>query len=236
MPHFGVSVSNTPRIRCTTNTDTPIVVSMNFVQDAIHDCCKTGSLPLKATDAQGIAYIGLGNAYNANHSERRGADTSVNSDILTSRSASPSSSFSRSDTLVDLCDAGSTTTVEVTNPSVAEGRLKFKEEFEMSDKIEELHDTKAKEKLLVLSTDNSNVLPATKPPASATSAKKAKTKGRKKSRRSSGQKVNCGSRNIYTGHSTADKMDSTTLDGRVGRKSMLGGPNLASGMVGCTVM
>ncbi|MCJ1384630.1 hypothetical protein MMC17_007748 [Xylographa soralifera] len=187
-------------------------------------------------DAQKTSNTNFGHTHNATHSPSRGADTSVNSDVLTSRSASPSSSFSRSDTLVDLSDAGSTTTVEVANPSVAERRLKFKEEFELPDNVEELNNAKSKDKPMIAPIDDSSSPPTTKPPKSATSVKNAKTKDRKRSRRSSAQRFRLGSRNVYTGGNATDKIGSAILDGGVGRKAMLGGPSIASGMIGCNVM
>ena len=191
-----------------------------------------------AEDAQKTSNVRLGDTHNGTHSGRHGANTSVNGDVLNSRSASPNSSFSCSDTLVNLSDAGSTTTVEeVTNPNVAGRRLKFKEEFELADHVEELNGTKANDRLSTVSTttDNSSFSPTTKPPESMTLAK-TKANGRKKPGRSNGQKFNFCSCNIYTGGNASDKIAATESDGGVGRKAMLGGPSMASGMVGCTVM
>ncbi|MCJ1416612.1 hypothetical protein MMC32_002950 [Xylographa parallela] len=236
MPHFEQFISDTARVRATADTKTPIPAVMNLVQHAIPNCCQTSSVPSMAMDAEGTATIGFGYADNAPHSTGRGADASVNGDVLTSRSVSPSSSFSRSDTLVDLSDAGSTTTVGDANPSVAERRLKFKEEFELADNMEELSDTKAKDKPSTGSTDRSGSPPATKSQKSTTSGKNAKAKGRKKSYHSGGLKFDLCSCNVYTGGNVTGKIGSTILDGGNGRKAILGGPSVASGIVGCTVM
>ncbi|MCJ1432870.1 hypothetical protein MMC27_002228 [Xylographa pallens] len=236
MSHFKKSVSDTARVRSTADTKTPIPAAMDLVQHAISSCCKTGSVPSMAMDAEGIANSGIGYAHNAAHSTGRGADASVNGGVLTSRSVSPNSSFSRSDTLVDLSDAGSTTTVGDANSSVAERRLKFKEEFDLSDNIKELRDTKVKDKPSIGLTDHSSSPPATKSQKSTTSGKNAKTKGRKKSYHSGGRKFDLGSCNVYTGCNVSDKIGSTILEGGVSRKAILGGPSVASGMVGCTVM
>ncbi|MCJ1283441.1 hypothetical protein MMC26_002770 [Xylographa opegraphella] len=233
MPHLAQTISIPSRISSTADTDprTCDPGAIILVQHAIRDYSKTDNVPLMAMNAQETSKPGFEYTTNATHSMRHDACTSVNSDVLTFRSASPSSSFSRSDTLVDHNDADSTTTVEGTNPSVAERRLQFKEEFESSDSVEGLKDMKAMDEPLLASTDHFRFLTTTKPLKPAESAKNAKTKDCKKSRRSNGQKYN-----VYTGGSATDKIASTILEGGVGRRSMLGGPSLASGMVGCTVM
>ncbi|MCJ1397807.1 hypothetical protein MMC11_001003 [Xylographa trunciseda] len=216
--------------------NTTVPATMNVVQRVTTEHRNLCSAPPVAMDTQEAANIEFGHAHDGTQSLLRDTGSSVNDSVLTSRSASLTSSFSRSDTLVDLCAAGSTTIAEATNPSVAERRLQFKEEFEFADVVEEVHDTSAKEKPSFTSADLSSSPFNTKAQKSATSAKNSKTKDCKKSHRSNGRKFNLGSRNIYTGANISEKTSSTILKGDAGSKAMLGGPSVATGIVGCIVM
>ncbi|MCJ1388437.1 hypothetical protein MMC18_001284 [Xylographa bjoerkii] len=236
MPHFDQTISNSRRTRSTSDPNTTIPGTVNAVQHATTKHRKTGSAPPMAMNALKTANPTFEHAHNAAYSSRRGADTSVTGGVLTSRSASSSSLISRSDTLVDLSDAGYTTTVEATIASVAECRLRFKEEFGLSDRVEELKNTKAEDKPSSASTGHTSSPPVTKLQKSLTSVKNVKTKDRKMSRRDNGRKFNLGYRNLYTGGNTSDSTSSTIMEGGVSRKAMLGGPSVASGIVGCLMM
>ena len=124
-------------------------------------------------------------------------------------------------------------TTEATDPNVAQRRLKFREEFGGLHSSGNLMFTKAEgEAPFAIEAYPSP------PPTNKTqkSVKDVKAKGHKKSCRSRGPKLNFSDRNVYTGAITAGKKGSTKLDGGGGCKAMLGGPSVASGIVGCVVM
>lgn len=159
----------------------------------------------------------------------------MNAETLTSRASSPNSAFSRSETLVDVTAHFAVVNEKNVNPSIAERRLKFSEKHGPHEHVEDSKNTIA---LYHGGSNNPSRKTATVTSRTKSkSSKKSKTKGRKKSTGVNEPNSKLSYRNIYTGVNASGTTGSATPP-RIGNevKAMLGGPSLATGMIGCIVM
>ncbi|MCJ1472061.1 hypothetical protein MMC13_000706 [Lambiella insularis] len=199
-----------------------------------HDKTKSASIALvdgPEGDEQGEEHCDNGGRVGIGHT-----DVDVTAGVLTSRADSPNSSFSRSETLVDVTAHFAVVKENSGNPNVAERRQKFSKEFGVCDSVGTFKDDTARCKEFVCPSADTAVTPVHGNPKNISSSKKAKTKGRKKSTGDRESKPKLSYHNIYTGADTSGTTVSTTFGTGEGGKAMLGGPSLASNMIGCVVM
>lgn len=169
---------------------------------------------------------------------------------VSSRSASPGSSLSATETLAHFSDSSSITATEAASPelngaSVASRRYRFKEEFGTENAIAASSTGYPQSSKRVKDVDAfyENPFVTTTPvhertPVRAAEQTKVKTKSSKKVARNCGPNLDFAYRNVYTAATGIGNVGSSAVSGRKGKGGRDGfeAPHVASAHVGCAVM